>query len=309
MRRYLHGAKPLLYLGLLYWVVAWSLEHRVSLAFWLIAVPALVGYYVHNRAMEAQFSFDLYISMRGAKDVADHPYMQATQQAWRNRNLSKPAAQIQTVEQLKEYGTERWFKEITPSDEELRLESSGFCNPDGTRLLYHKGLIWSEKEKTFISKVYLKGRYHGDALGPEDSPEAAIEPSILIEENCGVISVLLVPVQPVPPQALQTSFTPREASIIRAWTVLRREARDRLLKRESRPDPSDPYDDPGSLPAVKLGEFPVREFMSLEYALTRKDKAWLALAKKYGLVPMGGNSWPHSPLCSEYVTFEFKAVK
>ncbi len=43
MRRYVRSAKPLLYLAVLYLVVAWSLEaSRGMLAFWLVAAPAAV---------------------------------------------------------------------------------------------------------------------------------------------------------------------------------------------------------------------------------------------------------------------------
>jgi hypothetical protein len=266
--------------------------------------PALVGGYVYNKLTEALRSyaatagFELYIRVDGQKCLSAHPYM-----------LEANQAALKKRDEMKADGNEDEFK---------GLILPGLASHGGIRLLYHKGLIWSERHKTFISKVYFEGRPYGDLFGPEDGPEAAIEPSIVVEENHGVITILLVPVQPLD-RDRQFFSTARQASVMRASRVLEREARERLFTRKAKSTDTD--DEPGSPAAVKLGEFPVRAFAALvqlpDGAVSQReyDKAFDSLEQQHGLAPEKRDRDAYShlddffTLQSEYMTFRFRSVE
>lgn len=291
MRMWFRRLKPLLYLAFLYLCVSWSLRRDYgTLAIWIVAAPAAIGWYVYLKFMEAfrnydsAAGFELYINVRYCdtpKNLHEHPYMKAAHEAV-----------LKKRDEMKVAGQEIEFE---------RCISSGLSRTTGIRLLYHKGLIWSEKHKTFVEKVRIDGRPYGDVLGLEESVEAQIEPSILIQEHRGVITVLLVPVEPLDAKELNL-LPPRRRSVLRASRVLE----------------GDREEEPGSPPAVKLGEFPVREFTMLLYlpdsalSFTEYSKAWDTLQEKYGLARKPRDHAPFvddwHQLDSDYVEFHFRSL-
>ena len=145
-----------------------------------------------------------------------------------------------------------------------------------------------------------------------DRPNPDIQPSVVIHEKHGVISVLLVPVQPGAPDEFAVTER-REASIWRAIRVSERQLTDRLLNRKAS-ESEDPEDQPGSPPAVTLAKFPLFAVMGIEQApegalgLDDFMKAFDGLRKQSGLEQverdaLDVSSW--STWRNEYVDFSF----
>lgn len=166
--------RPLVLLGLLAllvkWAVAGDFERLLWFAFsWPIAVAIFLVFridrvFAHQREL-AGFEFTLQLHA-----PTNHPLMKDAYERFekRRRELSE--------------------------DELHRLWSTSQVGSAQTYLI-HNGLIWSYREKSYVRRIQTSGRWFGDLLVANESPDQQ-EPSIIVFEHHGRLKVALVPVTP-----------------------------------------------------------------------------------------------------------------
>jgi hypothetical protein len=297
VRQYFRLLKPYLYVAALFFAVDWGLSsHWLSIPSAIVGVPVLVALYVYKRLAEAlntyakATGFVLDISL--LPKLSAHPYLAAAAEAAKKKMEEMNAAG----------GRDEW-------DGLLRSTTFGFSSH--CRALYHHGLVWSHRDKSFWRELYVEGRPYGAAL---DGPDSDLEPSVVLNEKYGVLTVLLVPIQRSERGYFGT--TRREASIRRAVQNSERELLDRLLQKNGKkPMPkTDADDQPGDPPAVVLARFPVRHLMTLMHApdsllgISEWVRTLDSLRKEYALTPEERDSEFHSDWWTwenEYISFRF----
>jgi hypothetical protein len=307
MRRFFRAVKPYLYVVVLYIGVRWLLAvHWATVSDVVVAVPVLVGAYVYRtvsseskRALATyrnETFFGLAVSLNGK--LLEHPYMAAAR-----------ATEERTREAMKAQGRE---------DEYYTLRNgTPFGFAAGYRVLYHHGLVWVYGEKTF-GEVRAQGLPFGSVL---DGVDADLQPSLVIYEYLGVVSVLLVPLEQNPPTELPGEiYSRRERRNWRAMEICEKYVSGNPLSKRRINEDAPPVELKGELkgdlPVVLLAQFPVsalrtirhveEEFIS--YEESRQGEA--RLRELYGLKleerdPENISGWTGWE--NDYVTFSFES--
>jgi hypothetical protein len=161
------------------------------------------------------------------------------------------AAVERAREALKAQGREREFYKL--------VNATPFGLAKRYRVLYHHGLVWLWDEKTF-GTVEVNGLPYGAV---PDGVEPDLQPSVLIQEHRGIVSVMLVPVNPKA-ETGDVYASRREASNADAWDFCVKQT-DALFSKKKKDKPAPPVA-LGPLSPVIIGQFPVSSVAALEHS-------------------------------------------